>query len=128
MPLALGAALLVGAFNGVMIAYVGMPPFVVTLGMLSIARSLAMVLSNNRMVYEFGPDQAAAAGARRRVHQRRRCRSGDSVQVPNPVLFLIVMALVDRLRVPLDASGAGTSSPSAATRRRRTSPACRSAA
>ena len=34
-----------------------MPPFVVTLGMLSIARSLAMVLSNNRMVYEFGPDQ-----------------------------------------------------------------------
>ena len=58
MPLALGAALLVGAFNGVMIAHVGMPPFVVTLGMLSIARSLAMVLSNNRMVYEFGPDQA----------------------------------------------------------------------
>ena len=38
-----------------MIAYVGVPPFVVTLGMLSIARSLAMVLSNNRMVYEFGP-------------------------------------------------------------------------
>ena len=45
-----------------MIAYVGMPSFVVTLGMLSIARSLAMVLSNNRMVYEFGPDQANAAG------------------------------------------------------------------
>src|SRR5215470_8402946 len=58
VPLALAIALLVGGFNGVMIAYVGMPPFVVTLGMLSIARSLAMVLSNNRMVYEFGPDQA----------------------------------------------------------------------
>jgi ribose transport system permease protein len=58
VPLALGAALLVGGFNGTMIAHVGMPPFVVTLGMLSIARSLAMVLSNNRMVYEFGPDQA----------------------------------------------------------------------
>ena len=56
--LALGASLLVGFVNGAMIAYVGMPPFVVTLGMLSIARSLAMVLSNNRMVYEFGPDQA----------------------------------------------------------------------
>src|SRR5919201_2440448 len=39
VPLALGAALAVGAFNGVMIAYVGVPPFVVTLGMLSIARS-----------------------------------------------------------------------------------------
>src|SRR5262245_29702815 len=58
VPLALGTALLVGAFNGAMTAYVGMPSFVVTLGMLSIARSLAMVLSNNRMVYEFGPDQA----------------------------------------------------------------------
>ena len=59
VPLALGASLAVGAFNGVLIAYVGVPPFVVTLGMLSIARSLAMVLSNNRMVYEFGPDQPA---------------------------------------------------------------------
>ena len=39
----LATALLVGAFNGVLIAYVGFPPFVVTLGMLSIARSLAMV-------------------------------------------------------------------------------------
>src|SRR6202795_2177326 len=49
-------ALIVGAFNGVLIAYVGMPPFVVTLGMLSIARSLAMVASNNTVVFQFGPD------------------------------------------------------------------------
>ena len=32
VPLALGAALAVGAFNGILIAYVGVPPFVVTLG------------------------------------------------------------------------------------------------
>ena len=37
---ALGTALIVGAFNGVLIAYVGMPPFVVTLAMLSFARGL----------------------------------------------------------------------------------------
>ena len=36
---ALGVALLVGAINGVLIAYAGMPAFVVTLGMLSAARS-----------------------------------------------------------------------------------------
>src|SRR5262249_37535586 len=36
VPMALGASLLVGAINGVLIAYVGVPPFVVTLGMLSI--------------------------------------------------------------------------------------------
>jgi ribose transport system permease protein len=92
VPLALGASLLVGGFNGVMIAHVGMPPFVVTLGMLSIARSLAMVLSNNRMVYEFGPDQdqlLALGGGFIRVAVPFR----DAVQVPNPVLFLTVMAL-----------------------------------
>ncbi len=33
-----------------------MPSFVVTLGMLSIARSLAVVLSGNQMLYQFGPD------------------------------------------------------------------------
>jgi ribose transport system permease protein len=33
-----------------------MPSFVVTLGMLSIARSLAVVISGNQMLYQFGPD------------------------------------------------------------------------
>jgi len=92
VPLALGAALLVGGFNGTMIAHVGMPPFVVTLGMLSIARSLAMVLSNNRMVYEFGPDQAqllALGGGFISVVVPFR----DAIRVPNPVVFLVVMAL-----------------------------------
>jgi ribose transport system permease protein len=96
VPLALGVSLLVGAFNGVMIAYVGMPPFVVTLGMLSIARSLAMVLSGNRMVYEFGPDQA----------QLLTFGGGfinlglpflDAIRVPNPVVFLIVTTVITGL-------------------------------
>jgi ribose transport system permease protein len=50
------AGLACGAFNGFFVAYVGMPSFVVTLGMLSIARSLAVVLSGNQMIYKFGPD------------------------------------------------------------------------
>jgi ribose transport system permease protein len=93
VPLALGVSLLVGAFNGAMIAYVGMPPFVVTLGMLSIARSLAMVLSNNRMVYEFGPDQGkllTLGGGF--IHVGLPFL--DPIRVPNPVLFLVVMALI----------------------------------
>jgi ribose transport system permease protein len=44
-----------GAVNGVLIAYIGLSPFVVTLGMLSFARSLAVVLSQNRMIYQLGP-------------------------------------------------------------------------
>jgi ribose transport system permease protein len=44
-----------GGVNGALIAYVRLPPFVVTLGMLSIARSLAIVLSENRVIYQLGP-------------------------------------------------------------------------
>jgi ribose transport system permease protein len=44
-----------GGVNGFLIAYIRLPPFVVTLGMLSIARSLAIVLSQNRVIYQLGP-------------------------------------------------------------------------
>lgn len=50
------AGLACGAVNGFFVAFVGMPSFVVTLGMLSIARSLAVVFSGNQMLYKFGPD------------------------------------------------------------------------
>jgi len=50
------AGLACGMVNGFFVAYVGMPSFVVTLGMLSIARSLAVVFSANQMLYQFGPD------------------------------------------------------------------------
>jgi ribose transport system permease protein len=81
---ALGAALAVGGINGVLIAYVGMPPFVVTLGTLAIARSLAMVASNNRMIYDFGPDQAPLLAI----------GGGTTLGIANPVVALAVMALI----------------------------------
>ena len=46
---------IVGAINGMLVSIVGLSSFVVTLGMLSIARSVAVVLSGNRMIYNFGP-------------------------------------------------------------------------
>jgi ribose transport system permease protein len=77
-------ALVVGAFNGVLIAYLGFPSFVVTLGMLSIARSLAMVLSNNTVVFQFGPD-----------HDKLLALGGGSTfGIANPVLYTIVLALI----------------------------------
>ena len=82
---ALLTALAVGAFNGVLIAYLGFPPFVVTLGMLSIARSLAMVASNNTVVFQFGPD-----------HNQLLALGGGSwvLGIANPVLYTIVLALI----------------------------------
>src|SRR3954447_832381 len=78
---ALGTALIVGAFNGILIAYLGMPPFVVTLGMLSIARSLAMVLSNNTVVFQFGPD-----------HDKLLALGGGAwlFGISNPVFYMLV--------------------------------------
>jgi ribose transport system permease protein len=84
VPLALGAALLVGLANGAMITYLGMPPFVVTLGMLSLVRSLAMVLSDNKMVYQFGPD-----------HTKLLWLGGGSVLgIPNPMIIMTILGLI----------------------------------
>ena len=55
-----------------LIAYVRLPSFVVTLGMLSIARSLAIVLSQNKMIYQFGPSGRCLRGDRRGRHPRSR--------------------------------------------------------
>lgn len=82
---ALLTSLVIGAFNGVMVAYLGFPPFVVTLGMLSIARSLAMVASNNTVVFEFGPD-----------HDRLLDLGGGAwlLGIANPVLYMVGLALI----------------------------------
>ena len=87
-PLALAASLLVGLINGVLIAVVNMPAFVVTLGMMSVARSIGMVLSNNKMIYQFGPDQAILL----QIGGGSQILFG--VPVPNPLIVMIVMALV----------------------------------
>ena len=81
----LGTALLIGAINGVLIAYLDIPPFVVTLGMLSIARSLAMVASNNTVVFQFGPD-----------HDKLLALGGGAwlFGISNPVIYMIVLALL----------------------------------
>lgn len=55
--LLLGAAL--GAANGVLIAYMRLPPFLVTLGMFSVARSMALIVSDGQVVYSFGQSEAA---------------------------------------------------------------------
>ena len=78
------AALACGATNGYLIAYLGLSPFVVTLGMLSVARSLALVVSNNRMYYEFGPDEAAFI----------ELGGGTTLGLAHPVWVLLALALL----------------------------------
>ncbi len=82
-----------GAINGTLIAYVKLPPFVVTLGMLSIARSAAIVFSENRVIYQFGPggDTFKAIGGGRVTLP---WIDGQGLDISNLFAVLIVLAVV----------------------------------
>jgi ribose transport system permease protein len=84
MAAGLATGLASGAVNGVLIAWLGLPSFVVTLGTLSVGRSLAVVLSQNKMIYDFGPDADTiyAIGG------------GQMLGVANPVWVLVVLTVV----------------------------------
>jgi ribose transport system permease protein len=81
---AIACSLLVGFINGFLIAYIKIPAFVVSLGMLSVARSIAMVLSNNKMIYQFGPDQAKLLWL----------GGGTTLGIANPVIVLALLTLL----------------------------------
>jgi ribose transport system permease protein len=81
---AIGVALLVGMINGLLIAYLRIPAFVVTLGMLSLARSAAMVLSNNKMIFQFGPDEKLLFWL----------GGGSTWGIANPVIALVLLAFI----------------------------------
>ena len=111
IPCALIAALTCGLVNGFFISIVRMPPFVVTLGMMSVARSVAMVLSGNQMVYQFGVDhpKLVALGGGSTGGWFRAFSNllgpdtslggffhnlADHVNIPNPAIFLASFALI----------------------------------
>jgi ribose transport system permease protein len=79
----------VGLINGYLVAYVGLSSFVVTLGMLSVARSIAVVLSGNRMIYKFGP-----GGPAFKIIGGGALDLGHSFQVSYPLVFLVVLTAV----------------------------------
>lgn len=78
------AGMAAGAVNGALIAYVGLSPFVVTLGMLSFARSLAVVLSQNQMIYQLGPGGPTF----------KAIGGGALFGIANPVWVLVVLTAV----------------------------------
>jgi len=84
MSAGLAAGFAAGTVNGVLIAWLGLPPFVVTLGSLSVGRSLAVVLSQNKMIYDFGPDAETifAIGG------------GQMLGIANPVWVLLVLTVI----------------------------------
>jgi ribose transport system permease protein len=80
----LGTALVCGLVNGVLIAYLKLSSFIVTLGMYGIARSVAQVISQNRMIYEFGPDEKFF----------NSIGSGSVLGIGNTFIVLLVLTIV----------------------------------
>jgi ribose/xylose/arabinose/galactoside ABC-type transport system permease subunit len=76
-----GTGLLLGAVNGSLVAFVRIPPFVVTLGMMSIARSLAFVFSQGQPISDLS-DEFLAIG------------QGSLFNVPYPILISIATFVI----------------------------------
>jgi putative xylitol transport system permease protein len=72
-----GAGLALGAVNGALVALVRIPPFVVTLGMMSMARSLAFVFSQGQPISDLS-DEFLALG------------QGSFFGVPYPIIISVV--------------------------------------
>ena len=85
----------VGLVNGWLVSYLRLSAFVVTLGTLSIGRSLALAISNNKMFYEFGPDQPLLL----------ELGGGATYGVANSVWILLILAVVLGCALKLTAWG-----------------------
>ena len=71
----LGAGVLCGLVNGLLITYGRLPPFISTLGMMSVARGAALVYTNGRPISGF--DQGF-----------RTLATGEVLFIPVPVVFM----------------------------------------
>lgn len=84
VPLAVAAALGIGAlcglFNGVLVAYARLQPFIVTLGALSLFRALALIYTGGSPVFGIPAEFRALT-------------NGQLLGVPTPVVIVAVLAL-----------------------------------
>jgi ribose transport system permease protein len=78
--IAIATGVLIGLLNGTLVAFLGLPPFIITLGMLGIAQGLALTFSSGFSMYGF-PKQFEFIGG------------GQISGIPVPIIILAVVAL-----------------------------------
>lgn len=82
VPLALvvglGVGLLSGLVNGLLITYGRLPPFISTLGMMSVARGGALLYSQGRPISGFS-------------ESFRLLATGETFHIPNPVIIMVLV-------------------------------------
>jgi ribose/xylose/arabinose/galactoside ABC-type transport system permease subunit len=84
LPAALGVGIACGIINGALVSWGGLPPFIVTLGMMSIARGAALVFTEGRPVSGFDP-------------MFRSIATGSLSFIPAPVLLMVAVYAVAHL-------------------------------
>lgn len=86
VPVAVGvlAGAACGAVNGLVVAWGGVASFIVTLGMMTAARGLALLVSGGRPVSRLAPEFTHIG-------------SGNIAGVPEPILIFFLVALLSRL-------------------------------
>ncbi|TCL68100.1 ABC transporter permease [Rhizobium sp. BK251] len=77
----IGAGALAGYINGQLVTRAFVPPFIVTLGMLGLARGLALVISNGRVIYGL-PEFMVYLG------------QGRPFGIPMPVIIFVLTAII----------------------------------
>lgn len=82
VPMALAFAMLIGAINGLLVHFVGIPAFIATFGMMGVASSLAQVITN-------GVSITAAD-----VNFRWLGQGKGPFDIPIPVILLLVTAVI----------------------------------
>lgn len=80
--IALGVGALVGFFNGLGVAYGSIPPFIVTLGTMTIVRGVALIAANGQPVFGVTKEFEALAGG------------FVFKTIPNLVIYFVVITLI----------------------------------
>lgn len=73
----LAAGLALGAFNGIIVVLTKVPPFIVTLGTMTIGRGLALILSKGRPISDLNESLNFLG-------------NGDLLGIPIPIIFLVL--------------------------------------
>jgi ribose transport system permease protein len=81
---AIGVGIACGLINGVIVSWGGLPPFIVTLGMMSIARGAALLFTEGRPVSGFDPGFRAVA-------------TGHVGFIPSPIVVTIAVYVIAHL-------------------------------
>ena len=81
IAVALSVGALAGLLNGVGISYVGFPPFIMTLAMMSIARGMGLVLTEGRPIFGTSP-------------RFNSISNGFVLGIPNLVYFLVFLMVI----------------------------------